>query len=301
MGRSADAMRLMHERRENQRYLPGISLPDSIQPVSSWPEQPLHRVVLAVPCAALRDTLAALKDIGCADTRLCLTMKGLDPQASSTVAAVAKEYLPSAPCSVLSGPSFAREVAEQKPTGVTVAAETIDIADEWSGLFHSERFRVYTHDDVIGVCIGGAAKNVIAIAAGASDGLALGGNARAVLMTRGLAEVTNLGVASGARRETFMGLAGLGDMVLSCGDDQSRNRRFGQLLATCDSVEAAVGALGGATVEGARTAAALYAAAQRQAVSVPIIEAVTRILSGQLTVRAALADLSSRPPKKEYA
>ena len=297
-GRSVDAMQTIQKQRENKRYLPGVTLPDSIQPVTSLPKHPLSRVVLSVPCAVLPEILEKLKEQGRQDMQLCLTMKGLDEE-GRTVMDLAKKHLPSAACSILSGPSFALEVARQMPTGVTLAAETIPIAKEWAELFHCERFRVYTHDDVIGVCVGGAAKNVIAIAAGASDGLGLGGNARAVLLTRGLAEVTNLGVALGARRETFMGLAGLGDIALSCGDDQSRNRRLGFLLATQSSVDAIIKKLGGATVEGARTASILSAVAEKHGVSVPIIDTVTKVLKGEQTVQTALEQLSRRPQKTE--
>jgi len=201
---------------------------------------------------------------------------------------------------VLSGPSFAREVAAGLPTAVTVASPDPGTAARFAERFHSEVFRIYTNKDIIGVQVGGAVKNVMAIAAGIVDGLGFGANTRAALITRGLAEIIRLGTAMGGRQETFMGLTGLGDLVLTCTDDQSRNRRFGLALARGASEQEARREIGQA-IEGIRTAAVVHDLAHKYAVDMPISIQVYRVISGDIGAREAVQELLNRERKMESA
>jgi glycerol-3-phosphate dehydrogenase (NAD(P)+) len=203
------------------------------------------------------------------------------------------------PMAVLSGPTFAREIARDLPAAVTCAGRPVTFAEEVAALFQSERFRVYTSDDIVGVQVGGAVKNVLAVAAGISDGLGFGANARAALITRGLAEIVRLGTALGGRSQTFMGLAGLGDLVLTCTDDQSRNRRFGLTLAGGVSVAEAERAVG-QVVEGVRTARVVARVATRLGVEMPISEQVDAVLHHGRPARDAVHALLSREPGSEF-
>lgn len=215
----------------NQRYIPSVSFPDNLFPIESLEQAPaeLKWIVNAVPCHGLRSSLQLLKSYS--DFSICLACKGFEPGTQKLSHRVVEEELPGCPVAILSGPSFAKEVATGLPTAVTIAADDIAVAKKFAALFHNETFRIYTQDDPVGVQIGGAVKNVMAIAAGIADGLGYGANTRCALITRGLNEIMRLGLAMGARQETFMGLAGLGDLVLTCTDDQSRNRSLGLLLA----------------------------------------------------------------------
>ena len=211
---------------------------------------------------------------------------------------VVEKYLPGIPVAVLSGPSFAREVAEGLPTAVTIAAQDPSTAAEFSGLFHCDVFRTYTHDDMVGVQIGGAVKNVMAIAAGIVDGLHYGANTRAALIARGLAEIMRLGLAMGGRADTFMGLAGLGDLTLTCTDDQSRNRRFGLALAqgrTPDQAKAEIGQ----AIEGLHTTSVVCKLATNYAVDMPISRQVLSVIDGEITPADAVRELLAREPKPE--
>ena len=199
---------------------------------------------------------------------------------------------------VLSGPSFARETALDMPTAVTIAATNPDFADEMAGYFRSPRLRVYLSRDLVGVQIGGAIKNVLAIAAGISDGLGFGANTRAALLTRGLAELTRLGIAMGAKEQTLMGLSGLGDLLLTCTDDQSRNRRFGLALGRDASIEEAHEQIG-QVVEGVQTVRQAYSLAQRYQVDMPIAQAVYNVVHGNQAPAAAVQDLLARAQRSE--
>jgi glycerol-3-phosphate dehydrogenase (NAD(P)+) len=210
---------------------------------------------------------------------------------------VAEAYGEQVNVAILSGPTFAREVAEGKPAAVTIAATDESFSRTIVARFHTARFRPYLTDDLLGVALGGSVKNVLAIAAGIADGLGLGANSRAALITRGLAELARLGVAMGARKETFMGLSGLGDLVLTCTDDQSRNRRFGLALGRGAPVAQAQQEVG--LVEGVATARALESMAARLRVEIPIAQAVARIVRGELTPAATVAALMSREPATE--
>lgn len=293
-------IRRVRAERRNQRYLPKAQFPPGVEVSETLDAagESSEGIVIAAPCHSLREVLALLRHYGLQNRLLCLACKGLQPGALLLNHQVVEEMLGTVPMAVLSGPSFAAEVATGLPTAVTVAARDPVVADHWRNCFHQEAFRVYTHDDIVGVEVGGAVKNVMAIAAGIADGLGYGANTRAALITRGLAEIIRLGVALGGRRETFMGLAGLGDLVLTCTDDQSRNRRLGLAIARGQSVLAARQAIG-QTVEGVDTAAATLALAGRHKVEMPITEQVVGVLSGSISPAAAVQNLLSREPKPE--
>ncbi len=289
--------------RSNERYLPGIPLPDRLQPV--FPLQDAVRdcdyLLVAVPSRAFRTVLQQIAALKTARRRLAWATKGLEAGSGKFLHQIFEEELGDGWVSaVISGPSFAAEVARGLPTAVTVASADTAFADRVADSLHGSSFRAYTCDDVIGVELGGAAKNVLAIAAGISDGLGFGANARAALVTRGLAEIMRLGEALGGRRDTFMGLAGVGDLVLTCTDDQSRNRRLGMALGRGEALDAAMTHIGQA-VEGVHTAAEVLAHARKRAVDMPITEQVCRVLHAGASPAAAVEILLTRDKKVESA
>ena len=285
----------------NNHHLPGFPFPDCLTPVADLqrvlPE--ITDIVIAVPCEYLQAVLRSINRDRAGNYRFCLACKGLEPETHSLSHQVVRKIIGAVPVAVLSGPSFAREVAAGSPTAVTIAAADLNIAAHFASRFHNKMFRIYTQDDIIGVQVGGAVKNVMAIAAGIADGLGFGANTRAALITRGLAEITRLGVAMGARQETFMGLAGLGDLVLTCTEDQSRNRRLGMILARGGSVDSARREIGQA-IEGIATAAAVHELAREYAVEMPISEQIYLVLHGLTTPRAGVEVLLAREPRSEY-
>ncbi|WP_153161769.1 NAD(P)H-dependent glycerol-3-phosphate dehydrogenase [Zoogloea sp. 1C4] len=284
---------------ENRRYLPGIPLPAEIELTDGLPEAAkadLHLVV--TPLAGLRATARALR-AAAPGTPLLWACKGLEAgTAKLPHQIVAEELGEDAPCGVLTGPSFAAEVAKGLPAAVTVAARDIDFARHWVQALHNNRLRLYANDDLVGAEVGGAVKNVMAIAAGVADGMGFGLNARAALITRGLAEITRLGVELGARRDTFMGLAGLGDLVLTCTGDLSRNRRVGLMLAEGKTLPDILAALGH-VAEGVSTTHEVAALAGRLGVDMPITLAVDGVLNGTVSARDAVEQLLARDPKQE--
>ena len=284
----------------NRRYLPGHALPESIRVTASLESATAGgaRLLMAVPSDGLEGLLHRTLRLVPPEVSIICAAKGLDPGSGRLLHELAADLAPRASLALLSGPTFAAEVAAGLPAAVTIAARDLRYAEELAALFHSSRFRVYTSRDVVGVGIGGAVKNVLAIAAGIADGLRFGANARAALITRGLAELWRLGGALGGRRETLMGLAGLGDLVLTCTGEQSRNRRFGELLAAGHGAEEAR-ALIGQAVEGVKTAALVRRLAERHAVEMPIVDAVDRVLHRELTPAAAVEMLLSRRPRPE--
>ncbi len=297
-GRDAEAMARLAAERVNARYLPGVPLPTAIEPVSSLDAaRAAEDLLIATPSHAFREMVAAL---GPGMRRLAWATKGLEEGTGRLLHEVAAEILgPSVKLAALSGPTFAQEVARGLPTAVTVAANNGPYADRIAAALHGGAFRVYTSSDLAGIGLGGAVKNVIAIAAGMADGLGLGANSRAALITRGLAEIMRLGRKLGARNETFMGLAGLGDLVLTCTDDQSRNRRLGLGLARGESA-AAVAARIGQVVEGKRAAAAVGLLSRRHGVELPICEQVDRVLREGVAPREAVAALLERARRSEH-
>lgn len=284
---------------ENRRYLPGIPLPagllfsDDLQQAA---QADLHLVV--TPLAGLRSTARALRTAAPA-TPLLWACKGLEAGTAKLPHQIVEEELGvDAPCGALTGPSFAAEVARGLPAAVTIAARDIAFARYWVQALHNNRLRLYANDDLIGAEVGGAVKNVMAIAAGVADGMGFGLNARAALITRGLAEITRLGIALGGRRDTFMGLAGLGDLVLTCTGDLSRNRRVGLLLAEGKTLPDILQALGH-VAEGVSTTREVAALSVQLGVDMPITRAVDGVLAGSLSARDAVEQLLARDPKQE--
>ena len=293
--------RLLAERR-NDHHLPGHAFPGNLNAAPRFTPLPagVKHILLAMPCAGLASALEQLQALPRRDFSICLACKGIEPDTLTLNHLLVAQYLPDAPVAVLSGPSFAREVAQGLPTAVTVAAQTPSVAAEFAELFHCEVFRTYTHDDITGVQVGGAVKNVMAIAAGIADGLGYGANARAALISRGLAEIMRLGQAMGGRPDTFTGLSGLGDLALTCTDDQSRNRRFGLALARGRSTEQALAEIGQA-VEGLHTARVVCALTEKYAVDMPISAQVLNVIDGRITPAQAVHELLSREPGPETA
>ncbi|CAK0757714.1 glycerol-3-phosphate dehydrogenase [Gammaproteobacteria bacterium] len=300
-GRDPTRMRALAEARANLWYLPDAPFPDNLLPTSdldavlaSTPE-----VLLVVPSHVFRVTLEACAARRSNGLRLAWATKGLEPGTQRPFHEVAAEILgPETPTAVISGPSFAKEVVAGLPTAVTVASRFPDYAQWLAGCLRNARFRPYTSDDVVGVQVGGAVKNVLAIAAGISDGLGFGANARAALVTRGLAEIMRLGEALGGRRETFMGLAGLGDLVLTCTDDLSRNRRFGLLIGRGQGVSEALISVG-QVVEGFGTVREVATLAQRLGVDMPITNQVLAVLHAHHDPRSAVQTLLTRALRPE--
>ena len=305
--RDAAQAAAMQASRENARYLPGISLPASIDVLGGdldTCDAPLRHadlVVVGTPMVALRSMLIRLNGLQAPVAWLC---KGFEAPLSDgsrpgllgheICATVAPRML----AGVLSGPSFAQEVAQGRPTALVAASAHGSVRDALVAAFHSPTLRVYANDDIVGVEVGGAVKNVLAIATGLCDGLNLGLNARAALITRGLAEMTRLGVALGARAETFMGLSGLGDLVLTATGDLSRNRKVGQLLAQGLSLQQAVDSLGH-VAEGVYSARTVVQRARLLGIDMPISEGVVALLEGQIRPDQAVEALMGRDPKQE--
>lgn len=298
--RNAGHIEALSKQRVNNHHLPGFAFPDNLYPISRITPLPsgVADIIIAVPCDALRPVLEQLKMSGRGDLKVCLACKGFEAATLSLNDQLTRDILGDASVAILSGPSFAREVAAGLPTAVTIASSDAATAACFSGRFYNETFRTYTHADVIGVQVGGAVKNVMAIAAGIADGLGFGANTRAALITRGLAEIMRLGIAMGGRQETFMGLSGLGDLVLTCTDDQSRNRRFGLALAQGKSPDRIHSEIGQA-IEGVSTAAAVVRLAQRHNVEMPVCAQVQRVIEGGISAREAVQHLLARKPGPE--
>ena len=285
----------------NQRYLPGFTLPDQLDITGDFAAaiDGCALALVAVPTGGLRETLRRLKAARCAAPVIWLC-KGFEKQHAKLPHQVCVEELPAeARRGVLSGPSFAEEVARGLPTAVTLASTDGAFARETAQQLHSTSLRIYSSDDVVGVEVGGAVKNVMAIASGICDGLKLGLNARAALITRGLAEVARLGVRLGGRAETFMGLAGVGDLILTCTGDLSRNRRVGLQLAHGVPLAEILAGLGH-TAEGVYSAREVARLAAQLKVEMPITRAVCRVLDEHTTAGAVVEELLQREPKPEY-
>jgi len=300
-GHDPDEIAPLRRERENRRYLPGIPFPPALSAGVDLAEAlaGADLALAVVPSHVYGLTLARLRPHLPATAGFAWATKGLEPGGGRFLHQVTADLLGAAqPAAVISGPSFAREVARGLPTAVTVASVDPAHARRVAALLHGSNLRAYTSADVIGVELGGAVKNVLAIAAGIADGLGFGANARAALITRGLAEMVRLGLAVGGQRETFMGLAGIGDLVLTCTDDQSRNRRFGLAIGQGVTAEAACAAIG-QVVEGAVTARETLRLAQQQGVEMPITEQVNAVLDHGQDPRQAVEILLARDPKPE--
>ena len=296
----------MQTQRHNARYLPGITLPPSLTLAHGdfaalWTGADL--VIVATPMAALRGMLQALHGCAAPVAWLCKGFEavpaGADPASFGLLAhEIQAQIAPDLIAGVFSGPSFAQEVALGQPTALVAASPHVQVRDALVNAFHSPSVRVYANEDIVGVEVGGAVKNVLAIATGLCDGLALGLNARAALITRGLAEMTRLGLALGARPDTFMGLSGLGDLVLTATGDLSRNRRVGMLLAEGKTLPQAVESLGH-VAEGVYSARTVAQRAAQLGVDMPITRAVVALLDGRLTPADAVVTLMGRGPASE--
>lgn len=300
-GRDSSFIKKLAETRCNSRFLPDISFPPALQVTSdlSAAARLAQDCLLAVPSHAFQEVLVALSTHLAAQQGVAWATKGLEPGSGRLFHELAAEVLGAArPVAVISGPTFAREVVRASPTAVTVAASSAAYAQHWAAHLHSETFRAYTSEDITGVELGGAVKNVLAIAAGITDGLGLGANTRAALITRGLAEMMRLGVALGGKRETFMGLAGLGDLVLTCTDDLSRNRRLGLALARGASLEDALASIS-QVVEGVPTARELMHLAEQHNIEMPITAQICHVLYTGRPVRQAVQALLNREQKAE--
>ena len=295
----------MQAQRLNARYLPGIALPDALQVIDGSAAtlaeavQAQDLVIVATPMAGLRGVLQQIRDFKQPVAWLC---KGFEPAISGSFGLLAHEIqaqaAPDLIAGVLSGPSFAQEVALGQPTALVAASSHARVRETLVAAFHSPTLRVYANDDIVGVEVGGAVKNVLAIATGLCDGLHLGLNARAALITRGLAEMTRLGLALGARMETFMGLSGLGDLVLTATGDLSRNRKVGLLLAQGQTLQQAVASLGH-VAEGVYCARTVVQRALGLGVDMPIAQGVVALLDGQMQPDEAVAALMGRGPANE--
>lgn len=300
-GRDAAHLHELSRERCNKRYLPDASFPPSLQMEANL-EALLNSasdVVVAVPSHALRGMLGEIAPHCSTHLRLAWATKGFELSTGLLPHQVAEQVLGrGVPTAVISGPTFAREVGAGLPTAMTIASDDQNFARDLAASISGDNFRAYTSSDITGVEIGGAVKNVMAIGAGISDGLGFGANTRIALITRGLVEMTRLGVALGARKETFMGLAGLGDLVLTCTDNQSRNRRFGLAIAAGKSVDGAQKAIG-QVVEGVLAARAVREVAAQAGVEMPICEQLYRVVHEGLAPQAAVKELMRRALKPE--
>ena len=299
--RDAEQAARMNADRQNARYLSDITLPDGLAASADLTQAVggADDLLLAVPSHSFRSTLRTIAPLLKPTTRLAWATKGLEQGTRKLLHEVVAEelgdaYVPAA----ISGPTFAREVAAGLPTAVTVASRDSEVAAFFAGRLHGTTFRAYTSDDIAGVELGGAVKNVLAIAAGIADGLGFGANTRAALITRGLAEMMRLGIRLGGKQETFMGLAGLGDLVLTCTDDQSRNRRLGLALGRRMTLEQALDSIQ-QVVEGVKTAAEVRQLAQEVGVEMPIVEQVYSVLYQNVLPQQAVAALLAREQKAE--
>ena len=288
--------------RENKRYLPNYNLPPNLSVTDNLKEalQKADSVLVVVPSNAFRDILKQVSSYKKNKVfHLAWATKGLEPKSKKLLHEIAEEQLPNSNgFTVLSGPTFAIEVAQGLPTAIVSASKNEQEANHWAEQFHHANFRVYTQTDMVGVEIGGAYKNVIAIATGISDGLGMGANAKAAIISRGMAEINRLGIKMGAEPATLMGLAGLGDLVLTCNDDLSRNRRFGLSLAkgkTIEQVQTEIGQV----VEGVKAVKIINELASSLKLDLPIAKQVYKLVEGKVTTKQAVQNLLSRSSKSE--
>jgi glycerol-3-phosphate dehydrogenase (NAD(P)+) len=297
--RDRDLAREIGSLRENRPYLPGIAVPEAVRVVHDLAETAdCDAFLLAVPAQGLRAVARGLAPVAGRDRAIVICAKGIEQASLALMSEVVAETLPGRPIAVLSGPTFAREVAEEKPTAVTLATGDPDLGRSLAAALGSRRFRPYLSDDPLGAQLGGAVKNVIAIACGIVAGRDLGDNARAALIARGLAEVVRLGQAVGGRAETLMGLSGLGDLTLTCTAMQSRNYSLGVALGRGESLAEVLGARR-SVAEGVHSASAVTGLAERFQVEMPICRAVDDVVNRDVTIDRAVDDLLRRPFKDE--
>ncbi len=297
-GRDESHVQTMMDARENTRYLPGIPFPETLEPVKHLEDccSQATYLIIAVPSHAFGNILKTLPKT---TQTLAWITKGLDPEKNQCLSElVTKRFGKDFPMAVISGPSFAKEVAKGLPTAIVIAGNNEAYMQELHQALHYRNLRAYFSHDLTGVQCAGAVKNVLAIACGVSDGLNYGANAKAALITRGLAEMARLGTALGGLSETFTGLSGLGDLVLTCTDNQSRNRRFGLLVGQGKAIAAAEKSIG-QVVEGKHNASQVCALAKTHGLDLPICQQVNALLQGKISADEAVQNLLNRPPKEE--
>ena len=300
-GHEADFMDTLSRERQNPQYLPGFRFPENlgIETRLARAVQANRDLLIVVPSHAFREVLTAVAPLLNKKSRIAWATKGLEHVSGKFMSDVFEDVLGSShPAAVVSGPTFAREVAADLPTALTVASNNPVFANDMASRLHGGTMRAYTSDDMLGVQLGGTVKNVLAIGTGIADGMQFGANSRAALITRGLAEIIRLGDAMGARRETLMGLSGVGDLILTCTDDQSRNRRLGLALGTGTRIEVAMKDIG-QVVEGYNTAREVVQLAKQYRVELPISEQVYRVLHEGLAPAEAVHNLLAREIRSE--
>lgn len=299
-GHTPAAMERMAATRENTTYLPGVALPPELRPTGALADvQGADLILMAVPSKAIREVAEQLAKVGISDSAVLLSCtKGVERGTGLRMSEVIAEHLPRNIVATLSGPSHAEEVAKKMPTAVVIGCGDDGAAKRLQAAFSTPYFRAYTNDDLAGVELGGALKNIFAIAAGASDGLGLGDNAKAALITRALAELIRLGTKLGGKRETFQGLGGIGDLMVTCFSGHSRNRHVGEGLGRGEKIADILAAMP-MVAEGVPTTYSAYECARKLGVETPIIDQVRAMLDGTVSARAALGRLLMRDPKAE--
>lgn len=301
-GREKDLMQMMMQSRCNERYLPQFVFPSNLTPVAELSDavRDAEQIVVSVSSVGFYQQLQELIPLISVSTGIVCASKGLEPTKKIFFHdAIQSLNIKSERFAVVAGPSFAKEVAAGLPTAVILASESAALLEKLIPLFHNPAFRVYESNDVLGAEIGGILKNVYAISAGISDGLGFGANARCALITRALAEMLRFGLSMGAKQETLIGLSGMGDLVLSCTDDQSRNRRFGLALASGLSVMDALASIG-QVVEGQQNAQFVLDLAAKHRIEMPIVTSVLNVLVDKMKAKEAVEQLLAREPKKEF-
>ena len=299
-GHDEEHVRGIAERRENSPYLPGIAVPDSLRLTAELGDlSACDLLLLVTPSKAIREVAARLSASGVRDGAVLLSCtKGVERSSGLRMSEVIAEHFPSHPLAVLSGPSHAEEVARKMPTCVVLGCGDTAIAQKLQRAFTAPYFRAYTSDDISGVELGGALKNIFALAAGASDGLGLGDNAKAAMVTRALVELARLGTALGGKRDTFMGLSGVGDLMVTCFSKHSRNRAVGERLGRGERLADIVASMQ-MVAEGVPTTYSAFECARKSGVETPIIDQMKAILDGSISPAAAMARLLGRDPKPE--
>ncbi|GGH79028.1 glycerol-3-phosphate dehydrogenase (NAD(P)+) [Pullulanibacillus pueri] len=303
-GRRKEQMDEINRNHKNSRYLPDVVLSDLIEADDEMANvvDNVDTVLIVTPTKSMRQVLGELRLHLKKPTTIIHASKGIEPRTSKRISEIIEEELPPSILKtvvVLSGPSHAEEVSQRKPTTVTVSSKKIEEAKAVQDLFINQYFRVYTNDDLVGVEIGGALKNIIALGAGISDGLGYGDNAKAALITRGLSEITRLGIQLGAHPLTFTGLAGMGDLIVTCTSVHSRNWRAGNMLGKGSTLEETLESMG-MIVEGVRTTEAAYLLSEKEGVEMPITEAIYHVLFNHKDPKDAVDELMSRDRRHEY-
>ncbi len=297
-GHNATHIETLAKTRANRQYLPNAQLLDNITPTNDISVvYDCDMILMVVPSSAFNETLERIAPYF-SQQAIGWAIKGFDKVSHDLLSKTFATRFPDRDFAVIAGPSFAKEVAEGLPTAITIAGSTLAFANDYARFLHNKNLRTYTTDDITGAQLGGALKNVIAIAAGISDGLGFGANTRAAIITRGLTEINRIAQKAGAKADTLMGLSGIGDLMLTCTDDLSRNRRFGKLLGEGKSVEEALNIIG-QTVEGLSTAVEANSYAKRYHVRAPISEVIEGIVTEKINVETAMNTLLSHHPKPE--